>query len=484
MNLARPGRLIPLFILSVPLALMLSGVTFEVYACSCFGPRLPCEAFGQASAVFIGRAVEGEKRYERRDENGKIEVTFGGRVHLAVEEVFSGIRGKEIDIDVGETNCGYPFEPGETYLVYADGDLKRGFSASVCSRTRRLADAQEDLEFLQHLPPKGTGARIFGIIYTDFRFTGEDNRPEYDGLAGIKVTARDAKGRIFTTVTGDDGRYEFNKLKPGTYKVEPHLPAFYELPRGREQDIADCGCAEMEFHIFFDGRVSGAVIDGSDRPLKNVSVALVSVDHAADQERWRSPLTEADEQGRFEISRIPPGRYRLGVNITVDPRTGTSYPPTWYPGVTQEAMATIINMGRGERLSGYTLKLAGKLTPHRMQGIVFWPDGRRAADINIWLESEEHPGDIVSGYQRTDANGRFELVGYEGRRYRVLAYAQANPGARYEDIKYIHAEPITVDLRGDVAGLRMILTMDQKSFEDRYQKNESNKGGRPHPDHK
>ena len=44
--------------------------------------------------------------------------------------------------------CGYGFKPGERYLVYAN---RKGTElvTGICSRTRPLADATEDLEFFQ-----------------------------------------------------------------------------------------------------------------------------------------------------------------------------------------------------------------------------------------------------------------------------------------------------------------------------------------------
>src|SRR5262249_40454290 len=66
-------------------------------------------------------------------------------------------------------NCGYDFQPGETYLVYADEDEETDLlSTGVCTRTRRLSDAGEDLAYLYFLkeqPEKS--ARIEGFATTN-----------------------------------------------------------------------------------------------------------------------------------------------------------------------------------------------------------------------------------------------------------------------------------------------------------------------------
>ena len=50
---------------------------------------------------------------------------------------------------LGAGDCGFPFEAGQAYLVYAyedaDDDL---LAAWLCTRTRPLEYAQDDLEFL------------------------------------------------------------------------------------------------------------------------------------------------------------------------------------------------------------------------------------------------------------------------------------------------------------------------------------------------
>jgi hypothetical protein len=81
-----------------------------------------------------------------------------------VEKVWKGAPRKTLRVysaRAGAT-CGYVFQVGKRYLVYArilkkgwlgdshDDALKGRLSASLCSRTRELADAAEDL---RQLPP-------------------------------------------------------------------------------------------------------------------------------------------------------------------------------------------------------------------------------------------------------------------------------------------------------------------------------------------
>lgn len=45
-------------------------------------------------------------------------------------------------------SCGYTFQVGKTYLVYIESQSGENFLTGICSRTRKLIDATEDLEIL------------------------------------------------------------------------------------------------------------------------------------------------------------------------------------------------------------------------------------------------------------------------------------------------------------------------------------------------
>jgi hypothetical protein len=89
---------------------------------------------------------------------------------------------------------------------------------------------------------------------------------------------------------------------------------------------------------------------------------------------------------------------------------------------------------------------------------------------HVHLESEDHPGQCVNTCRDADQDGRFELVGYEGAKYRIMASKYINPEAEFKDLRSVFAEPVMIELREDVAGIKMVLSVDQKTFEDRHKK--------------
>jgi hypothetical protein len=115
-------------------------------ACSCaiFGSQKERveRALSSSEAVFSGEVAAIE-----RDQKGP----FGGvdEVSFRVSEVWKGPERETLELTTPSQGgaCGYPFEEGQEYLVYADGKGEP-FDTSICSGTTQLSKADEDLTVL------------------------------------------------------------------------------------------------------------------------------------------------------------------------------------------------------------------------------------------------------------------------------------------------------------------------------------------------
>jgi hypothetical protein len=124
----------------------------RTYACSCVPPRSPSEEFTKSDAVFSGKVV-------RIYETTRKELEIGERVSqravvFSVNRTWKGVDETHVVVytGFGGGDCGYPFEVGKEYLVYAydDTDLVTG----ICSLTKPLSLAQSDIEaFGKGKPP-------------------------------------------------------------------------------------------------------------------------------------------------------------------------------------------------------------------------------------------------------------------------------------------------------------------------------------------
>lgn len=110
----------------------------SAHACDFEAPPPPEEALEEADAVFSGE-VESIEDADDRD----LEATF------EVDQVWKGTGNATVSVrtEPNEAECGFNFEVGESYLVYAH-ERSSGLGTSLYHRTSELDRADEDLEAL------------------------------------------------------------------------------------------------------------------------------------------------------------------------------------------------------------------------------------------------------------------------------------------------------------------------------------------------
>lgn len=132
------------------LALLLASAlpAARARACSCMR-QTPEDAQRGAALIFEGRVIDVEPASQP---------TESTTVQLEVVRVFKGTLGESLRVKTAADSamCGYVFEAGQSYLVYADGSADDA-QVSLCSRTTPMTSAgvNEDLKVL------GMGATPF-----------------------------------------------------------------------------------------------------------------------------------------------------------------------------------------------------------------------------------------------------------------------------------------------------------------------------------
>lgn len=127
-----------------PLSLVFQAPT--AYGCSCIAPELPQASRDQAAAVFAGRVTNIDRPSNFTSTIDPIKVTFD------VSYVWKGKESNTINLLTAResASCGFPFEEGKEYLVYANTSEETGddLHVSLCSRTALLTEANEDMAAL------------------------------------------------------------------------------------------------------------------------------------------------------------------------------------------------------------------------------------------------------------------------------------------------------------------------------------------------
>ena len=230
--------------------LLLAALTPDpVSACSCMVPGPPCQEFWRADAVFTGRVTAVEPFSDREEvltEAGWVNVSMlSRRVTMTIIEAHRGVSGRTVTIYTGSGggDCGYPFQVGEAYFVYADNYPRQTpetparptrLYAGICSRTAPLHTAAEDLK---HAREVRAGAVRAGTISGFVRRVPAHMAPEVNAkpqpVPDIRVRLF-GPGPVREAVTDTSGRFEFGPLAVGVYTVITVAPPGFQASMSNE----------------------------------------------------------------------------------------------------------------------------------------------------------------------------------------------------------------------------------------------------------
>jgi hypothetical protein len=408
------------------LTVLTLGATRDASACSCERPGPPCQDAFRADAAFAGTVTNISELPDDRPPlpPGQGRLARGFRVEFEDVVPFRGVQGRVVNVVTAGSGpeCGYAFSRGQRYLVYASRSRDGAqLVASICSRTRPIANASEDLAFLQTLStPSTTGARLYGTVTHWERDLATKQGREYGPVQDVMISARSA-ANAFDVLTDSQGRYEL-MLPPGKYEVTALPPTGFStryLQRSVELHEAR-SCFLAEFAVRFDGRVKGAIRQSSNEPAEGISVELMARDRVGDAGNVETLRTSTDASGNFEFVEVPPGQYVVGVDLTKSISPTVVFPTTFHPGTPDSTRATVVQLSGAEQfeLEPMTLPLARQT--HRLTGIVVFDDGTPAVDINVSLQDGSSTWRQVGG-TRTQSDGAFSMVVHEGLSYTARA---------------------------------------------------------------
>lgn len=340
------------------LLITLSTLTSNALA-GCLGSVTgpPCLEYERSDAVFIGVA-------SRVVQYGTSLSDLRTTVHFTVEEIFKGVRGTALVLDLD--HCGHSFKEGERYLVYAHRNPNnQQLDVRVRStRTRPLAEATEDLQYIRGLASAEGGSRVFGkVAQYGYHLRRKDFGAE--ALKSIKVILEGTDQR-HEVLTDSEGRYEFKRLPAGTYQIQAEIPAHLSVAKQTIR-VSGRGCVPFDLAAMSKGLISGRVLDVTGKPFFSVPVSLVSADASAeeinedgkDKVVWWTSHT--DMAGRYQFPNLPPGRYLLIINRTEFERSRDTemlrqLPQTFYPGVSDLNGATVIVVGKDDEPRDYDFR--------------------------------------------------------------------------------------------------------------------------------
>lgn len=397
----------------LPIAMLLLGAT-DARACSCIETAPACEAVWKSALVFSGQVLEitavpnqhGPQFFPER------------RVRFSLERMWRGEAAAEVYVmtGAGSGDCGYDFKPGERYLVYTHWQAGVPWTG-ICGRTRRLAEAADDVAYLATSQEPRTGATVFGNVEYSRGSGSVRSRP----AAGYAISLS-GNGRTWRTTTDDRGRYEFSQVPVGRYSlaVDSHAgQRVYGLPPVIEV-IDTRGCASANLGLGGTGSVSLQVLSSKREPASGIHVELIDAD------TLQNPLpsyrgAKTDATGQITFAEIPPGRYVVVLNLRTPPSAAQPYWRFFHPGTPDVTRATYLSVATGQHVAVDPLILPAPLTGLVLTGSVSWPDGTIARNVFVTalpVNTVHYAADT-----RSDSKGLFSLPLLEGVLYTISAVA-------------------------------------------------------------
>ena len=257
---------------------------------------------------------------------------------MQVGEVLSGVDPgrKEIEIvtGLGGGDCGYEFQTGADYFVYAYKNSEGRLETGICTRTRPLAQATEDIEYLHAM----SSAPPTGEIHVRTGFA------RVLGKAGVTIIAERA-GIRSSAPTNSVGEAVFTAMPPGEYRI--HAESDGDLPDDPKAELHAKGCLDVT--LFRTLRLTGRVMTSDGLPAARVKIQIWST-------QW---IPEGggmtDQDGHFELRIYRPGQYYLGVNLNSAPNT--SFRPWFYPGTEDPVLAGPIEFSGKPETRAYDFTL-------------------------------------------------------------------------------------------------------------------------------
>jgi hypothetical protein len=364
-------------------------------------PGAPCQAFGEADTVFSGQVISiNTQPSSDRGWSNRI-------VRFLVKESFRGVNTPEVEVTtgMGGGDCGFGFQIGKEYLVYAYLGEGKKLATGICTRTALLTKADEDLAYIRGLSTAPSASKINGTI--ERRRRDEDGNPVYSPMAAITVIV-EGEDKKYEAISKEKGTFTATGLTPGKYKVKLSLPAGLRAePEEQEVAVANKGCASIYFSVLSDGRLSGTVFDAAGQPFEKAEILLKEFG----KDRFRGYYTQGSsgKEGRFEIGYIPPGRYILQVRFDGLTNQTSPFPVLYYPNTSDPKQASVIEIGDGQLIEKFDLYLPAVPNEYLVEGVVVRPDGQPFADARV-----EYTNEAIVYSAKVDERGRFSFKTYEG----------------------------------------------------------------------
>jgi hypothetical protein len=269
-------------------------------------------------------------------------------LQIVPEEVFSGKPASPLTVLTSQCDCLPKLTVGDRWLFFLRSEKGKPIVLDYYGNDSvPVADAEKQIETLRHLQNIGDFGILRGRVTRGEMFNGNE-------VPGARVIAQRKSDKFQSAaITDADGRYEFQPLPPGDYKITVDSIGSQQ-PDEDGAEVTRGSCWDVTLHRSPHAQISGHVHNSDGSPMADVPVIRIEPD--GDGSSYNT--TRTDESGYFTFNGLRPGDYVIGINLPGAPEWkygacggACEVPPVslYYNGVRERAHALVIHLATDEK---------------------------------------------------------------------------------------------------------------------------------------
>jgi hypothetical protein len=272
------------------------------------------------------------------------------------------------------------------------------------------------------------------------------------GNTGTIVPSAKTDGNGHFRIAGvRGGRYSANTQAPG-FIMPGEKNAGMMFP-GKSLLIADGESIEdIEIELVRGSVITGRVTDSNSRPLVEEPVELTKLDNTGNPQRFfpgaPQMMLTTDDRGVYRIFDLPQGRYILSAGNAGSVRAGggARHQKTYYPDVTDQSQAKVVEVGEGEEVTGIDINVGEAKKTFSISGrVINAENGQPVAGVSITIGYMSPEGGRITRWGntggRSNLKGEFQLMATPGK---YSLSVGGNFG--YGEVVNFYSDPIIVDV--------------------------------------
>jgi hypothetical protein len=299
-----------------------------------------------AGTFIYGEGEVDRKKYEDHGEDSRVSGKLGVNVFTSSafscwgEVIYSQLKERTEDTrrDRIDGAIGMDWQLPWDMRIYADVRYVRNFDLprDTLKSENFQVTFQIGKKFGWGMPERTAGLKfgeetrgfgtVEGYVFNDINRNGSQDKGE-EGVKGVTLLLEDRS----TVVTDENGYYQFPRVEVGGHMVTldtRRIPAEYSIisPQSERIDVRLRQSVKVNFELIAVGRIEGRVINDAnlngklDPSEKGVPDVLLVVEPGDNN-------TYTDEEGKFILENILPGKYRMRLDPVTLPEGATSTTP-------------------------------------------------------------------------------------------------------------------------------------------------------------